>query len=176
MEDELKLWIRRDLSDILKLILNNKKEGLAYVHAIIDSGDFDYKTLDRNNIDNRKYGLEHVLLNISKVLHEYTDECDRMSFGYKKSGETREYFVRPFMQYEVYEALSSVIDDISEMYQVGFENNDLYPVRKKNRKDIERQRIKRLVQDIIDTEAEYDFVSNLEDTVNYNKTVRSIDS
>lgn len=176
MENELRLSIRRDLSDILKLILNNKKEGLAYSHAIIDGSGFDYKTLDGDNIDHRKYGLEHVLLNISKVLHEYTDECDRMSFGYKKSRGMREYFVRPFIQYEVYEALSSVIDDIFEMYQISFENNEVYPVRKKNKRDIERQRIKRLVQDIIDTEAEYDFVSNLEDTVNYNKTVRTIDS
>ncbi|MEM0143665.1 MAG: hypothetical protein QXL94_06915, partial [Candidatus Parvarchaeum sp.] len=77
MEDlDEKKEVRREASTLLKLLLESKKEGLAYMHAIVDGEDFDYKSLEKTGLNNRKYSIEHSLSKMLETLKQYISECD----------------------------------------------------------------------------------------------------
>ena len=89
-----KMEVRWEASELLKLILESRKDGLAYMHAIVDGQDFNYKSLESTGLNSRKYSLENSLSGIAETLKQYIYECDKLSFGNKMQNESRQYLIK----------------------------------------------------------------------------------
>ncbi len=169
-----KIEIRREASELHKLIIESRKEGLAYIRAIVDGPDFNYKDLERAKLNSRKYSLENSLCGIAETLKQYAFECDKLSFGNRLQNGLREYLVKPYLGQYLQDILDDVIYDITNIYKIEMDNPDnLFlnvnynkPVYKENNKN---KNIKKILKEINEIERSTEFVDNLEDSVNARK-------
>lgn len=163
MELDERLEVREEASDILTFLINSTREGLAYMHAMIDGSDFDYASLEEHKLDRRKYSLENSLNGILFTLRDYLDECDVLSFG----GETkagRKYFIRPYLEGNLFYFLEGLVYDVSDTY--GIDIDDAYKLKihgpKKNEKS---EKIKKVLEEIIELKDSNRFVFDVRESV-----------
>lgn len=177
MEKESIRDLKKEGFNILNWLLENKKQGLNYIHSIIDGNNFDYNKLKKEKIDNKKYGLDGLLYKIADVLDNYGVECDKLSLNNDEKGFSRSYLIKPFVQEELFCSLDNLIDNIYKFYSTDYNKNNLYPFMNVENKSIgknKEQDIIKAIEDIRDAAAEYDFISNIEGTVNFSKKISKI--
>ncbi len=170
---EERLELRNDGFDILTWLLNGKKEGLSYIHAIIDGRYFDTSDLQDNKIDRRKYGFYGLLELIHDTLQDYVDKCDYLSFGSGKKRRVREYFVKPYIEEELFYSLVNFLYDTSQAYNL--DEDEVYEmtlskrgrVNTKTKEKMDKNRIKSTINKIYNLMDSYDFVFDMEDSVGY---------
>ena len=173
MEKESIRDLKLDSSNILNWLFENKKEGLTYIHTIIDGANFDYTKVKREKLDNKKPGLEYLLYKLADVLHNYAEECDSLSLNPSENGFSRNYLIRPFVQEELLSSLDNLIEGIYKFYGIDSNNNNLYLALNTDNalNNDEKYRVKKIIDDIKNTEAEYDFISDIEETVNFSRKI-----
>jgi hypothetical protein len=168
---------REEASALLNMLLESKKEGLAYVHAIVDGEDFDYKSLERTEINRRKYGIENSILGIANTLKNYIQECDRLSFGNKIQNGIRYYFVRPYVKEEFFYLLDETIEDIASAYKINLGNmhNLLLKVngsKAASKETSRKENMRNILEEITEIECSNEFVSDLEESIDFAKRVQ----
>jgi len=167
-----KMELRWEASELLKLILESRKEGLAYMHAIVDGPDFNYKGLERTGLNRRKYSLENSLSGIAETLKQYTWECDKLSFGNKMQKGFRQYFVKPYLREGILDLLDDILYDVTQVYKIEIDNshnlflnvNGGKAVYKENNRN---ENIRKSIKEIMGIEYSTEFVCNLEDSINF---------
>jgi hypothetical protein len=163
-----KIQVREEASEILKFLLESRREGLAYMHAIVDGSDFDYKSLEKIELNSRKYGLENSLSGIAKTLDQYLLECDKLSFGNKMQNELRLYLVRPYIKEGLLDILHETIDDIINIYKIDLNLPSDYKENSKIGK------IREYIKEIIKIEYSTEFVCDLEKSIDFEKGLKIV--
>ncbi|MCL4376541.1 MAG: hypothetical protein M1322_01555 [Candidatus Parvarchaeota archaeon] len=171
--------VRGEASELLKLLLESRKEGLAYMHAIVDGPDFNYKSLERKDLNSRKYSLENSLSGIAETLKQYIWECDKLSFGNKLQNELRQYLVKPYLKEGLQDLLDDVLYDVTQIYKIEMDNShDLFlnvnhskGGYKENNKN---ENIKKILKEINEIEDSTEFVCNLEDSIDFARGLKII--
>ena len=174
-----KIEVREEASELLKLLLESRKEGLAYMHAIVDGQDFNYRSLERERLKHRKYSLENSLSSIAETLKQYVLECDKLSFGTKIQNELRQYLVRPYIKEGLLDFLDEIIDDTANIYKLEMDNsNNLFlnvnhskAFYKENDK---KENMKKILKEITEIEYSTEFVSELEESIDFVKELKII--
>ena len=174
-----KIEVRSEASELLKLLLKSRKEGLAYMHAVVDGSDFNYKSLEKTGLNSRKYSLENSLFGIAETLKQYLWECDKLSFGNKPQNELRQYLVRPYIMEGLLDVLDETIEDITKIYKIDIGNfhnlllsaNCSNAVYKENGKN---ENIRKILKEITEIEYSTEFVCDLEESIGFAKGLKII--
>jgi hypothetical protein len=170
-----KTEVKGEVSALLNLLIENKKEGLAYIHAIVDGQSFNYKSLQKKEFNHRKYTLESSLLEIAKTLNQYVQQCDTLSFGNNLHDGLRCYLVRPYLNEEFFYLLDQTIEDIADIYKIDLNLNNLFLDTNNSKKVFKdygrKEKIRDSLKEIIEIESMNEFVSDLEGTVDFVREV-----
>ncbi|MCL4362355.1 MAG: hypothetical protein OH338_00835 [Candidatus Parvarchaeota archaeon] len=169
-----KTEVRWEASELLKLLLESRKEGLAYMHAVVDGPDFNYKSLEKTELNSRKYGLENSLQGIAETLKQYIFECDKLSFGNKMQNEIRQYLVRPYIKEGLLEVLDGTLDDIANIYKINLDNSNNLLLKVNSSKVSYRENIRKIMKEITEIEYSTEFVYNLEESIDFAKGLKII--
>ncbi|MEM0142707.1 MAG: hypothetical protein QXL94_01940, partial [Candidatus Parvarchaeum sp.] len=144
----------------------------------VDGEDFDYKSLEKTGLNNRKYSIEHSLSKMLETLKQYISECDRLSFSNKPYNGLRYYLVKPYVKDEFFYILDETIDNISRIYKINFgvENRPL-AVKKDGFRSVEsirKQNLRDMLNEIHEIECSTDFVSEIEDSISFARDIQLV--
>ena len=178
MEINEKVEVRREASDLLACVLHSRRAGLYYLHCVVDGAGFDINTLEKIDVDRRKYSLENSLSGIAYTLEDYIKQCDRLSFAGNENRDFRPYNIKPYLKEYLPEALYSVVEDIRETYGIA-DDSGVLDIKindsKKIKKDAHKERIGGLLNRLLEIADSTDFVSDLEDSVSFARGVYLVD-
>ncbi len=174
-----KIELRWEASEILKLLLESRKEGLAYMHAVVDGSDFNYKSLEKTGLNSRKYSLENSLQGIAETLKQYIYECDKLSFGNKMQNGLRQYFVRPYLKEGILDVLDNTLDDIANVYKINLDNSNNLFLNVNNSKgsykeNSKKESLGKILKEITEIEYSTEFVCDLEESIDFAKGLKII--